>query len=281
MPTLEVPGASLSYTVHGSEGPFILLIAGALGTGAHFAPLVSPLVSHGFRVITYDRRGFSRSTLVGGQDYAHRLERDADDAAALISHLRSSSDPEPAYVFGNSSGAIVALAMLRRHRDLVTRVVSHEPPLFHALPDEHATVARDSTRATYDLYRQSGVETAMRPFAEKFLLPEELAALAGAGALGSTDPDQARIQFSNTMYWFERELCQYPETPVHLDELEQCKDKLINAVGEQSMTLPAGVVAQALARSLGQDVLILPGGHVGYVAHPNGFAAKVVGAVKA
>jgi hypothetical protein len=40
-----------------------------------------------YTVVTYDRRGFSRSYLEGPQDYEHRLETDADDVRSLIEHL--------------------------------------------------------------------------------------------------------------------------------------------------------------------------------------------------
>ncbi|MGH3803284.1 MAG: alpha/beta fold hydrolase [Pseudonocardiaceae bacterium] len=59
-------------------------------------------------VVTYDRRGFSRSQLDGPRDYDHRLEIDADDIRRLIEHL---SD-EPATIFGSSSGGVVVLEVL-------------------------------------------------------------------------------------------------------------------------------------------------------------------------
>jgi len=59
MSTLKVPGAQLYYEVIG-DGPLLIMIPGAAGTGEVFGSLVEPLAER-YQVITYDRRGFSRS----------------------------------------------------------------------------------------------------------------------------------------------------------------------------------------------------------------------------
>src|SRR5215467_4781854 len=100
MSTLKVPGAQLSYEVSGS-GPLLILIPGASGTGESFRPLAPHLISQ-YQVVTYDRRGFSRSSLDGPQAYSHRLATDADDVRCLIESLSG----QPAIIFGNSSGAL-------------------------------------------------------------------------------------------------------------------------------------------------------------------------------
>ncbi|HXC27237.1 MAG TPA: alpha/beta hydrolase [Stellaceae bacterium] len=97
---LEVPGARLYYETRGA-GPLLLLIPGANGDANGFPPLADRLAAE-FTVVTYDRRGYTRSILDGAQDYAHRLETDADDTRRLIEHLAA----EPATVFGTSSGAV-------------------------------------------------------------------------------------------------------------------------------------------------------------------------------
>src|SRR5262245_47670587 len=123
MSTLNVPGAVLYYEVSG-DGPLLMMIPGAAGTGEVFRPLVGPLAQR-YQVVTYDRRGFSRSQLDGPQDYDHRLVTDADDVRRLIEHVMD----KPAIVFGNSSGATVALEFLIRYPERVDSVVPHEPPL--------------------------------------------------------------------------------------------------------------------------------------------------------
>ncbi len=129
MSTLTVPGAQLYFEVIG-DGPLLIMIPGAAGTGEVFRPLIGPLAEQ-YQVVTYDRRGFSRSELDGPQDYDHRLDTDADDVRRLIEELTD----KPAIVFGNSSGAIVALEVLIRFPQWVDTVVAHEPPVVNLLPD--------------------------------------------------------------------------------------------------------------------------------------------------
>lgn len=85
MSYLEVPDARLYYETRGA-GPLMLLIPGANGDANGFAPFADELAGD-FTVVTYDRRGYTRSVLDGAQDYAHRLQTDADDARRLIGHL--------------------------------------------------------------------------------------------------------------------------------------------------------------------------------------------------
>src|SRR5262249_12740700 len=82
MSILAVPGARLYYETHGS-GPLLLMIPGAPGTADVFTRVTDHLAAH-YTVVTYDRRGFSRSQRDGSQDYDHRLETDADDVWRLI-----------------------------------------------------------------------------------------------------------------------------------------------------------------------------------------------------
>ena len=80
----ETDGAELYYEVRG-DGPWILaLISGAGGDAGYFTGIADELAD-AFTVITYDRRGNSRST--GGGDVPMELPRQADDARALIDGL--------------------------------------------------------------------------------------------------------------------------------------------------------------------------------------------------
>ena len=109
MATLAVPGAELYYETWGGDGPLLLLIPGGNGDAASFAPL-APLLAAARTVVSYDRRGFSRSPLAGAPSDDERLGADAEDARSLIDHLGGGR----ADVLGSSSGAIVALELLSR-----------------------------------------------------------------------------------------------------------------------------------------------------------------------
>jgi acetyltransferase/esterase len=110
-------------------------------------------------------RGFSRSHLTGNQDYSNRINTDADDVAALIKHVTASSTAdEPAYVLGNSSGALVSLVFLSRHPELPTKVIAHEPPILTLLPE--AEEINKGIQGIYQIYRAKGVLAALDVFAK-------------------------------------------------------------------------------------------------------------------
>jgi acetyltransferase/esterase len=190
MSTLKVPGAQLSYEVTGS-GPLLILIPGAKGEGEIFRPLAHHL-SAWYQVVTYDRRGFSRSPLDGPQDCDHRLSTAADDVGRLIEHLTG----KPATVFGNSSGAIAALEVLSHSPEWVQTVIAHEPPTVSLLPDAAYWLAFFD--GVYDTYQKDGVAKAMHQFA--------------SGTVGSGDHQLMEramrehtneYTLSNARYWME------------------------------------------------------------------------------
>jgi pimeloyl-ACP methyl ester carboxylesterase len=156
---LEVPGARLYYEIRGT-GPLLLLIPGANGDANGFPPLADQLAAD-FMVVTYDRRGYTRSILDGARDYAHRLETDADDARRLIEHLSE----EPATVFGTSSGGIIALQLLIDHPQAVRALVAFEPAAMRLIPDGEKWIV--FLQEVYDLYRQSGPAPARALFVKQ------------------------------------------------------------------------------------------------------------------
>jgi pimeloyl-ACP methyl ester carboxylesterase len=129
MPLVRVNGADLYHEVRGS-GPALLFIAGAFSDTSHFAR-VGELLTDEFTIVTYDRRGYSRS---GGGGGPTGPAAQADDAVNLLAALGLA----PAAVYGNSSGAIIALDLVLRQAAAVQAAILHEPPLMAgwARPDE-------------------------------------------------------------------------------------------------------------------------------------------------
>jgi pimeloyl-ACP methyl ester carboxylesterase len=126
-------GTQLYYERRGS-GPAVLFISGATGD--------ADLLSDEFTLISYDRRGNSRSPRPAGWK-ATSTEEQADDAAALLRALGLSS----ATVYGNSGGAIIATCLLLRHPHAVRGAILHEPPLLSVLAGaETAPFFRDAAR---------------------------------------------------------------------------------------------------------------------------------------
>jgi len=92
--TLRVPGASLYYEVRGS-GPVLLMIGAGAADAASFNGIATHLAEQ-YTVVSYDRRGYSRSPLDDPEE-EQRIETHSDDAHRLLAQLCT----EPAYVFGS------------------------------------------------------------------------------------------------------------------------------------------------------------------------------------
>lgn len=262
MSTLNVPGARLFYETHGS-GPLMLMVPGATGSGDSFKLVAEHLAAH-YTVVTYDRRGFSRSHLDGPQDDDRRLETDADDARRLIEHL---SD-EPTTVFGASSGGVVALAVLTHHPSVVRTLVPFEPPAVRLLPDGQRWLDFFST--VYERYRESGVDPALKMFRERAFPASDREHMARA-----RNGKNRETLLANAIYWFEHELRQYPAVALDLDALTAHADRIAPAVGRESRGYPCCEVTVELGKTLARDVVELPGGHVGCVAEPAAFARAI------
>jgi len=263
----EVPGARLYFETRGS-GPLMLLVPGAGGTVPAGGVFPMELAAH-YTVLTYDRRGFSRSHLDGPQDYERRLETDADDFRRLIEHV---SD-EPANIFGSSSGGILALEVLTRYPSVVRTLVPHEPPAVTFLPDSQLWL--DFFLRVYDVYRQSGTEPALKTFREQAFAESDWQDMGHARSTQNSD-DPILV---NTIYWFERELRQYPAVGLDLDALKAHAQRIVLVAGRESRGYPSYEVNVELGQKLGRDVVGLPGGHIGFVTEPAAFVSEFLQAL--
>ena len=105
-------GTSLYYERQGT-GPAVFFIAGSTGDAGNFSRAAA-LLADEFTVVTYDRRGNSRSPPPSGWTTTSVGEQ-ADDAAALINTLNLA----PTFVFSASVGGLIALDLAIRHPHLV------------------------------------------------------------------------------------------------------------------------------------------------------------------
>src|SRR6478672_7776157 len=94
-------GTKIAYRTEGSGIPLIL-VDGAL-CNTEMGPMVKlmPLLSTDLKVFIYDRRGRGKS----GNTEPYTIHKEIEDLEALIKEMG-----KPAYVFGLSSGATLALA---------------------------------------------------------------------------------------------------------------------------------------------------------------------------
>jgi pimeloyl-ACP methyl ester carboxylesterase len=113
-------GTTIAYDRVGA-GPAVILVTGALGRRSA-DPLADPLVAalaKQFTVIDYDRRGRGDST----DTPPYAVEREIEDIDALIDAAGGSS-----YLYGLSSGAILALEAAACLPGKVKKLALYEPP---------------------------------------------------------------------------------------------------------------------------------------------------------
>ena len=141
----DLPGVRLSYADTGGSGVPVVFVHAATGSRRVWEYQQPAFTSGGYRVITYDRRGFGRSTVIPA---GPQPGTGADDLLALVDHLKL----DRFHLVGTAAGGIVALdfavSFPRRLRSLVVANsiggVQDEdylelgrrlrPPQFNALP---------------------------------------------------------------------------------------------------------------------------------------------------
>jgi pimeloyl-ACP methyl ester carboxylesterase len=101
------------------QGPVVILVAAALSDRSDTKKLAALLAEH-FTVINYDRRGRGES----GDNLSYAVEREIEDIETLINEAGGS-----AFVFGSSSGAVLALEAANRLNGKIKKQVLYEPPL--------------------------------------------------------------------------------------------------------------------------------------------------------
>jgi pimeloyl-ACP methyl ester carboxylesterase len=264
--TLAVPGARLYHEVRG-RGPALLLIPGGNGDTGPYERAAAELAAR-FTVVTYDRRGYSRSPLDRPPDGGERLAVDVDDALGLLDRFADG----PAVVFGSSSGAIVALDLVSRRPESVGVLVAHEPPAVTVLPDaDDLLMILDDVYATY---RSDGVGPAMQKFNASVGLDNPFA-LRRAAHPGHLAEMMTRMA-GNLEFWLEHELRQYPRFPPDIEALRAVSTRLVLAGGRESRQFFPYRPNTVLAERLHLRVVDFPGGHVGYATHPTEFATQLV-----
>ena len=256
--TLGVPGASLYYEVCGA-GPFLLLIHAGGGDGRGFNGIADRLAGQ-YSVVSYDRRRLSRSKLDDPEE-TQRVETHSDDAYRLLQELGG----DPAYVFGNSGGAVIGLDLAARHPELVRTLVAHEPPS-HLLPEEDNR--HDRVR---EMAQRSGAPAAL----------QQALATMGIGAfLTDTEPDvvlPTERPVANIAFLIKHEFAMYDRYWLDFDALRgvAAQTRIVVAGGQAQREAYPYRSALAVAEQLGSAIVEFPGGHAGYVTHPRAFAARL------
>jgi len=255
--TLDVPGARLSYEVQGS-GPALMLVGHPMGASG-FAS-IAPLLAEVYTVVTYDPRGFARSTI---DDPDQDAEPDllADDVRRVLEAVGK----VPAHVFGSSGGAVTGLALVTRYPGHVETLIAHEPPLALLLPE--AEEARAGMHEIYNTYRDTGISAAW----------ERFSSFTGVNIRRHDDdadpqPPSAE-EVATSERFFGHGLLPIALYQPDFSALQAAPARLMVAGGTASKGEFPQRTAVALAERLGTPLIDFPGGHAGFVSESKEFAA--------
>lgn len=157
-------GTSIAFDQLGTGAPVILVSGGSVDRNSN-AGLASLLAEH-FTVFNYDRRGRGPS----GDTQPYAVEREVEDIAAVAQAAGGS-----AYLFGSSSGAVLALEAARQLPN-ITKLALWEPPF---ILDPAMRPPADTAKTFHDLVAAGQRGEAAEYFMGKVVgMPAEFVAFA-------------------------------------------------------------------------------------------------------
>ncbi|GAB3288980.1 alpha/beta fold hydrolase [Parasphingorhabdus pacifica] len=237
----------------------MLIIQGGLSEAGATRQLAEQLAQH-YQVISYDRRGLSRST-VSRDPEPVTMATHADDAAALLAAVTT----EPARVVGPSIGAVIGLYLTARHPDQVAMLIAHEPPMTSLVRDPEQETGLDEVA---ELARED-VGAAIRRFVALGGNRED-SQEPGAGPAPSVGDVEANLR-----RFFSRDFPAVRAARLELDRIEAAPrpPMIVPTGGEESRGQWEHRCAVQLAYELDRKFIEMPGGHNGLVNHPRATAA--------
>lgn len=263
MSELRVPGATLHYQVRGT-GPMLLISQSGEGDADRTADLVEHLAAD-FTLVTYDRRGLSRSVLDDPARGATMAEH-ADDVHRLLARLTD----QPVQMLGCSLGAVIGLHVAVRHPNQIGTLVAHEPVAPGLLPDDRRVRHQHELAEVQELYAREGLAPAFKVIAD--ILGIDPANPDAEPGLTPQPMTPARV--ANFDYFIRHDFSAVITDDLPVTGLPHTRTRILPATGT---TTPRHVFdyqcAEALAALLGTEIVRFPGGHNGNTAHPRGYAA--------
>ncbi len=253
-------GKRLYYKKEGQGKP-LLLIHGA-AVDADYFEVLSSYLSRKYCVMTYDRRGASRSETA--EDYS--LEAQTRDAADV---LRALADA-PALVVGCSLGALIAMRLMATEPALVERLFLHELPAMF-FPEIQGTEEMAECRKMCELVEQGKARRALLRFL--LLMNGE----SDERAVPHT-PEKIDQQMKNGTLYMQHEFAEFFFAPEEAFSLPALNGKKICClIGDSKRNSLFARSAELLAERLDCPVRYVPGGHNAPYDLPLEFACVLLG----
>ena len=265
---LEKEDVSIYYEVRGRGTPLIL-IHGVI-VDADLYTKAAELLARYYQVITYDRRGNSRSTFKTTQKTTEEnaprpfeMEDQVQDLLALMDALHI----DDAFIVGQSAGAMIGQYFLQEYPEKVRHLIMYEPAIMGFLDD--MPNVHEWTTQMKELIGKQKFNSALLQFAQK-ISPSDTRS-------PRKSIEETYREMGNHQYALTQEFPELVSYHPDIKKTKKHKDRITLAMGEKS---DDPVYMNGLARfanALETDILFYPGFHNLPFDLPREFAINVLG----
>lgn len=240
---LEKEDVSLYYEVRGKGAP-LLLIHGAI-VDADLYHAAAELLAEYYRVITFDRRGNSRSICKSVRTFS--METQIEDIRDLMDTL----DIESAFIVGTSAGAVIGQYFLQTYPDRVKHLIMYEPAVLGKMTEEPAV--GKWVEEMMLLIERRKYSTAVLKFAEH-IGPAD-------GRSPRKDTAVSFREMGNHEYTLTQEFPALVSYCPDIGKMREAAKKITIVAGEKSGNTVYARAAVKLAEEIGQKPVYYPGSH--------------------
>lgn len=260
---LPLADAELYFEVRGA-GPTLVIAQSGEGDANRTEALVQRLEPD-FTVVTYDRRGLSRSV-----NHASRVSiaTHADDVARLLEHVTDG----PATMLGCSIGATIGLHLAAVAPSRLTTLIAHEPISPWLLPAPARAQQQEEIDEILRIYRDHGWRAALPPMMRALGIDP-----TGQEREPGVDlPPLTPARAANLDHLLSCDMPAARDADLDVEALRRTPVQIVPAVGTST---PVQVFDYQCAVQLGTALSVpvqqLPGGHNGSITHPHGYGEEV------
>ena len=257
---LERECGKLYYEVKG-EGKPLLLIHGVI-VDAGLYEQTGEILSRYYKVICYDRRGYSRSR--GKEPLEFHMEEQAEDILDILKALNI----EKIIIAGASAGAVIGQYFMQRYPDKVEHLIMYEPALLGRIMMKDPKF-REWAEDTEELIRKRKYNMALLRFSKH---------------IGFQDPrspqkseEVSMRELDNVDYAFTGEIPALLRYCPDMDSMRRLAERITIAAGEKSGDTVYVQEANRLAKQIGTKIIFYPGGHNLPYDLPEEYAICVIG----
>jgi pimeloyl-ACP methyl ester carboxylesterase len=263
---IETEGDRIFYEVRGKGKPLLMISPGG-GDGWQYS-FVADILASQYKVICYDRRANGRSTINHPNSFS--VSQQSRDAVSVLQAVGEQS----AYIFGNSSGAVIALDLITSHPDVIEVAVVHEPPLASIHPDREKW--QRFFKSVYSMSSWLGASLAALRFAIGAGLPI-MQLLEPTKILNKHKKDSSEPYIDSrkaSKYLIEQELLPITNYAPDIPAIQRSGVPVFMAAGEESLQKKRfyAETAPVLADQIGCEMIVFPGHHGSFLDMPTEWA---------